>query len=234
MLGFGHTPPSFTCCAPMTGEETQTPSSVRTPNHASVDRTGAQEEQNSTTFEMVHYEINNASAQSAPPGCSSARQEHSNSGDFLAKNEKGVRDASNAAIDVSTPGTTTAAVITPSDGSRGGGGKLTVAAIEAGRASESYGDLADFVVVAGGKDSHGDNKPTRYDAGIDIPLPRRHPEVARVMAAKSAKGRQRSELDASEVGNETSYLCAPAEGYQICESHLPQAIGSFFAIQAAW
>lgn len=183
----------------MAGEEAQTSPPLRkTPSYASVDRTAAQ----------AHN--SNTSAQSALSGCSSALavttlEEHSsNSGDFLTNNDKDGLDASNAAITkVSTSGATTAAaetVITPSDG--GGDGKLTVAAMEAGRASEAYGDLADFVVVAGDKDNRGDNKLAWYDAGIDIPLPRRHPEVARAMAAKLAKGRQRSELDASEVGKE--------------------------------
>lgn len=171
----------------MAGAEAQTPPPVRAPNGSGL------------------FEINDSNASAASSASSRGSsavddrtlQEHRN-GDVAISDK--VDRTSKAVTASSTSGTP---ATTPSGGGGGGGRKLT-STIEGGDASEDYGDLAHFVAVACDKDRQGHNQLALYDAGIDIPLPRRHPEVVRARAAKLAAGRKRAELNVSEVGTEES------------------------------
>lgn len=204
----------------MASEDSQTPLPPRSSSHASVDRTAVQEHSCSSGILETQYDNSNASGPSDLSSGSSAvatkmlHKGHGQSGGFLAERYKDDHATSNAATAVSTSGTR--AFSAPGGG--GGGRELIAAAIEGGDASNEFGDLADFVVVAGDKDRRGGLKLTRYDPEIDIPLPRRHAEVARAMVAKSAAGRQRSEIDASEVGTEGPSL-STSESKKKSSSH---------------
>lgn len=219
------TPSSPACCATMAGEETQTPPRLRTPENSTGDRTAVvvQEHKGGGIFETVNDDSNASSPSDSSSGRSAmagrALPKPSNDSDFT-KRDNDARTVSNAAAAVSTSGKTT---VTLTSGGGRAGRRLSSAAIEGGHASEDYGDLSDFVLVTGDKHSHDVNKLPRYDAGIDVPLPRRHLQVARAKAAKSAAGRQLSGLSASKVGNKSPSLCTST--LQALITPIPQVMG---------
>lgn len=64
--------------------------------------------------------------------------------------------------------------------------------------AEDYGDLAPFT-AAWRADKECDSM-ARFDAEVDVPLPRSHLEVVKARAVKSAAGRRSAQLQSSEVG----------------------------------